>query len=95
MEEKKKASVSDIKKPEKKDVALPAKRKLSFKEKKELEEIEKKINILTKEKSELEDFMNNGCSDYEKLTEASERYKKISDELDSIEIRWLELSEIE
>ena len=95
MEEKKKASVSDIKKPEKKDVTIPAKRKLSFKEKKELEEIEKKINILTKEKSELEDFMNNGCSDYEKLTEASERYKKISDELDSIEIRWLELSEIE
>ena len=78
--------------PEKSAPARP--RRLSWKEQKELEQLEKTIGELEAEKSSLESLLNGGTSDYQKIQEASSRYQTLKDELDEVELRWLELSEI-
>ena len=54
---------------------VPGKRKLSYKEKIEYERLEKEIKILESEKSELENALNSGENDYEKLETYSKRIK--------------------
>ena len=71
-----------------------SKRKLSYKQQRELEQIEKKMEKISKEKAELTDKMNDTSLPYDKLQELSSRYGEISAALDEIELRWLELSEI-
>ncbi|MFA7117040.1 MAG: ABC-F family ATP-binding cassette domain-containing protein [Bacteroidales bacterium] len=70
------------------------KRRLSYKEKHELEVLEKDIDLLNKEKAELETSLNSGTLSVEKLTKSSKRFQEIIEELDTKEYRWLELSEI-
>lgn len=69
-------------------------RKLSFKEKKELESLETELELLNKEKAEIEAVFNSGneISDIENL---SKRYNAIKEEIDTKELRWLTLSEID
>ncbi|MFW5821074.1 MAG: ABC-F family ATP-binding cassette domain-containing protein [Bacteroidota bacterium] len=67
--------------------------KLSFREKTEYEELEKEIEMLEKEKTELEKILNSGSDDFEKLQRASERVGEVIQILDEKSLRWLELDE--
>ena len=69
-----------------------APRKLSYKETRELEQLEKDIESLTTEKSELESQLNGGLTDVDRLHEVSVRFSEVSALLDEKETRWLELS---
>ena len=66
--------------------------RLSFKEKKEFEQLTATIEQLTEEQRLLHNLFNSGepISDVESK---AARYKEISDMLDEMELRWLELSE--
>lgn len=69
-----------------------APRKLSYKEQRELEQLEKDIESLTAEKSDLESQMNGGLTDPAELRKVTTRFAEVSSELDTKETRWLELS---
>ena len=71
------------------------KRKLSFKEKREMEELEKEIERLTEEKKQLEDDLSSGTLDNDRILESAARIEKVISELDTAELRYLELLEIE
>lgn len=66
-------------------------RKLSFKEKRELELIESRLPELEELKKTIETDMNSGTLAYDKLNEKAEEFKRISNEIDELETRWLEL----
>jgi len=71
------------------------KRKASFAEQKEYEQLEKEIAKLEKRKAELIDTMNAGTTtDHEQLTAWATELKKINEDLEEKEFRWLELAEI-
>ena len=70
----------------------PGKRKLTYKEQLELEQLEKDLESLNAEKSDLETALNSGTLPYEKLQEASSRIGEIIALIDEKESRWLELS---
>ncbi len=69
-----------------------APRKLSYKEQRELEQLEKDIESLTAEKSNLESKMSGGLTDSAELQKVTTRFAEVSDLLDTKETRWLELS---
>ena len=69
-----------------------APRKLSYKEQRELEQLEKDIESLAAEKSDLESKMNGGLTDPVELQKITTRFAEVSSELDTKETRWLELS---
>ena len=69
-----------------------APRKLSYKEQRELEQLEKDIESLTAEKSDLESKMNGCLTDPAELQKVTTRFAEVSDLLDTKETRWLELS---
>ncbi len=69
------------------------KKKLTWKEQKELELLEKDLEVLGKEKSELEESLSSGNLDYGKVQEASKRFEELTAILDEKEMRWLELQE--
>lgn len=73
-------------------VAPATKKKLSFKEQRELEMIDKEIPELEKKRAEILEKLNNE-SDYEKISVFSAELEKISDRMDELEMRWLELQE--
>ena len=73
--------------------AAPPKRKLSYKERMEFAQLEKDIEALTAEKTQIEDALSSGTIDVAKITELSKRLPLLNDELDEKEMRWLELSE--
>lgn len=73
-------------------VAPATKKKLSFKEQRELEMIDKEIPELEKKRAEILEKLNNE-SDYEKISVFSAELEKISDRMDELETRWLELQE--
>ena len=87
---KKPAPVKEVKV----EVAQPevAKRKLSYKEKLEFQEIEKKMPELEDRKSKLEKELSAVTEAFE-LQKLSEQFQLISEEIDELELRWLELSE--
>lgn len=72
---------------------LKEKNTLTYKEKLEQREIEKELPKIEKKKREIEKKINDPNVDYEKITELSETYKSLKDELEEKELRWLELSE--
>ena len=80
-------------KPIDKRQPVTEKRKLSFKEKLEFETIEKGMPVLQKEKSLLEEKMNSGTMPFGELQRSAERISTIVQQLDDMEMRWLELSE--
>ena len=68
------------------------KKKLTFKEQRELEMIDKEIPELEKKRMEILEKLNNE-TDYEKISVFSAELEKISDRMDELEMRWLELQE--
>ena len=74
--------------------SLPKPRKLTWKEQQELKALELKLEELETEKADLEAKLSGGTLGLQELQEASSRYAEIKDELDTAEMRWLELSEI-
>ena len=54
--------------------------------------IKKEIEALTAEKSDLEAKLSGGLTDMAELQAASSRFSTVSEKLDSLETRWLELS---
>ena len=78
------------------EAQAPAKKKkLTYKEQKELEQLEKDLEALAAEKSELEERLNSGTMPYEELQKASERIGQIMEETDEKEFRLLELYEMQ
>ena len=69
-------------------------RKLTWKEQQELKALEGTLAALEEEKAELEAKLSGGTLGLQELQEASARYAALKDELDTAEMRWLELSEI-
>ena len=77
------------------DPALSRPRRLSFKERREMETLEATIAQLEAEKAELEAALCSGALSVDELTAKSRRLPQLQEELDTAELRWLELSEIE
>ena len=77
----------------KKDYRNNTKRKMSFKEKREYEQLSDKIAQLEEEKQKLEEELCSGNLSVDELTEKSKRLPILKDELDELELRWLELAE--
>lgn len=79
---------------QKKDYRNNTKRKMSFKEKREYEQLSDKIAQLEEEKQKLEEELCSGNLSVDELTEKSKRLPLLKDELDELELRWLELAEL-
>ncbi len=79
----------------KKDYHNNTKRKMSFKEKREYEQLSDKIAQLEEEKKLLEEELCSGNLSVDELTEKSKRLPILKDELDELELRWLELAELD
>ena len=69
-------------------------RKASYKEQKEFEKLEEEIANLEIEKEELINQMNSGVLTPDDFKNISKRFEQLSEELETKELRWLELSEI-
>ena len=67
---------------------------MSFKEKWEYEQLSDKIAQLEEEKQQLEEELCSGNLSVDELTEKSKRLPILKEELDELELRWLELSEL-
>ena len=87
--------------PKKKTAAEPkkeyhnnTKRKMTFKEKREYEQLSDRISQLEEEQKQLETALCSGRLTVEELTEKSKRLSLLKEELDGLELRWLELSEL-
>ena len=78
----------------KKDYRNNTKRKMSFKEKREYELLSDKIAQLEEEKQQLEEELCSGNLSVDELTEKSKRLPILKEELDELELRWLELAEL-
>lgn len=70
-----------------------SKRKLSFKEQKELENIEKEMPVLKEKQDEILEKLNNE-TDYNIISELSQQLEETTSQLETHEMRWLELQEI-
>jgi len=81
---------TDWKKEQKKD---NVKKKLTFKERQEYQHLERDMESLETEKTEIEGFMASGATDYALIQEKASRIEEIIKQLDEKENRWLELSE--
>ena len=69
-------------------------RKASYKEQKEFEKLEEEIANLEIEKEELINQMNSGVLTPDDFKNISKRFEQLTEELETKELRWLELSEI-
>lgn len=81
-------------KPQPQKTRDDSKRKLTYKEKTEMAQLEKDIETLEAEKQSIENELNGGTCDVDRITELSVRLPKLNDELDEKSMRWLELSEL-
>lgn len=70
-------------------------KKASFKEKKEFEQVQQDMITLEEEKQKLVDKISQGTDDHEILISWSTRVQEIDEQLETLEVRWLELSELE
>lgn len=71
------------------------KRRLSFKEKREMEELERRIEALTAEKTELESKLSSGTLGADEIVSCGKRLPEVTEALDEVEMRYLELLDIE
>lgn len=72
----------------------PEKKKASFKEKQEYEKLQAEINDLEKKKEEITNLFNSGTTDHQQLQQWAEEIKKITEQIDTKTLRWLELAEL-
>ncbi len=88
----------EIKKPKAQQVPDPKitkeKKKLSFKEKREFERLEDEIAQLETKKTELTESLSAPDQSHEQLALSAKEIKKITEDLEEKEMRWLELSEL-
>lgn len=68
--------------------------KLTYNEKREFEQLEKEIDQLSNAKVEIQNKLNSGEMDHEKLAQLGKELKELETDLDIKELRWLELSEL-
>lgn len=68
-------------------------RRLTFKERQEFESLERDIEALEAEKSDIETALSSGTINVEEITTMSKRLPILNEELDEKSMRWLELSE--
>lgn len=95
-EDKKQKVENASKQKEKKSDSIKVdkpKTKLTFNEVREHKQLETYIAKLETEKTELEEKLNSGMSDYEELQKLSARISQIIDDLDEKTLRWMELEE--
>ncbi|MBU3744496.1 MAG: ABC-F family ATP-binding cassette domain-containing protein [Sediminibacterium sp.] len=71
-----------------------AKRKMSFKEKREWEQLEKELEKLALDKERITIEMSGGQCSFDELQQLSAQLQSIQQTTDSLELRWLELSEL-
>jgi predicted nucleic acid-binding Zn-ribbon protein len=64
-----------------------------FKSQKELDDLETDISILEEQKLRLTDELTSGVTDYNEIQRLSDELKKITDDLDTKSMRWLEIQE--
>ena len=69
-------------------------RRLSYKEKLEYKQLEHDIETLEAEKKQIVDALSSGTLSVEQITAHSKRLPLLDEELETKELRWLELSEI-
>lgn len=69
-------------------------RKMTFKEKREFEQLEADIEMLEKEKADIEQALSGTVLTIEQITKMSKRLPELNKELDAKSERWLELSEL-
>lgn len=93
--EQQKKETTKSEKPKKEKPKPKNPKKLSFKEQQELKSLDEKIPKLEQRKSELINNLNAGSGNHEELTEWAKEIKTITEKLDELEMRWLELSEKE
>lgn len=70
------------------------KAKRTYKEEMELQQLGETLPQLEEQLSAIEQAMNGGTTDPQKLVELGEKYASTKEQLDEAELRWLELSEI-
>lgn len=70
------------------------KAKMTYKEKKEFEEITSRLESLNEEKAALDALFNSG-EQLEDVAAKAARYEAVKNEIDELEMRWLELSDRE
>ncbi len=68
--------------------------KLTYAQKKELEKIDAELPKLNTRKAEIEALLGGGETDPQKIMDLSDEYGKVKDQIDEMEMRWLELQEI-
>lgn len=74
--------------------ATPQKKKMSFKDKREFEQIEKEMPQLEAEKATIAEKMAEPGINYDEIQKLSHRITEITNKLEEMEMRWLELSEM-
>ena len=67
--------------------------KLSFKEKTELDNLNKNIPAMEEKKKELTEKLNDSSLAYDKIIALSEALGSLNSQLETAELRWLELNE--
>ncbi|MEL6695043.1 MAG: ABC-F family ATP-binding cassette domain-containing protein [Bacteroidota bacterium] len=92
--EKEKPVVTGEKTKQAKPKSSSGPRKLSYKEKREFESLEGEIEEMEEKKATLSEKINAGGTDYEELTQWSQEFEVLSQELDEKTDRYLELLEI-
>lgn len=94
-EDKRKAKENMQSKPAAdKQKKVKTQKKLSYNEQRELKKIEQRLPKLEAQKKELTQKLSNPNLPYEELQEASQQVGQVSDELEELEMRWLELEEV-
>ncbi len=87
-----KSSSQSSEKPKQESRSVDATR-LTFKEKREFESIEVELPQLEAEKKSIEEALGSGCLSVEELTANSLRISQLIEQIDTLTMRWLELSE--
>ena len=72
----------------------PVKKKMTFKEKHEFEKLEKEMPALEKEKEKLTTALSDETLNYDQITVLADSLTKVTQTLEEMELRWLELSEM-
>jgi ATP-binding cassette subfamily F protein uup len=72
----------------------PVKKKMTFKEKHEFEKLEKEMPALEKEKEKLTTVLSDETLNYDQITVLADSLTKVTQTLEEMELRWLELSEM-
>jgi ATP-binding cassette subfamily F protein uup len=72
----------------------PPKKKMTFKEKHEFEKLEKEMPALEKEKEKITAALSDETLNYDQITALADSLTKVTQTLEEMELRWLELSEM-